>query len=166
MDITTTAADGLLDRKEEEEGGEKRRDIFIWFDSLCVNQRVHQKFDPDFFVGALREAIGEIGRIMVVASPWDNPANLTRSWCLWELYCATLNENTRVEIMIVPSQREAFRQALRADSLGLVARMGKIDVKKAQAWSKSDEEMILNAARTAKGGIEAVQESVVGSIHK
>ncbi len=35
--------------------------------------------------------INKIGRMVVITSPWDDPKNLKRSWCLWELYCAFLN---------------------------------------------------------------------------
>jgi len=44
--------------------------------------------------------------------------------------------------------------------------MRKTDVIKAQAFSVDDASMVLNAARTAKGGIDAVQESVAGPIRK
>jgi len=100
-------------------------------------------------------------------TPWNNPGNLTRSWCIWELYSASLFENdVNINIIIPPTQVDPFRNELRKDPLQIMAKLGNIDINKAEAFDKKDQESILNAAKESKGGVNGVRESVIGPLRK
>jgi hypothetical protein len=87
-------------------------DIFIWMDALIMNQHKAERkeYDTEFWTKTFHGAINKIGHVAVIMTPWDSPYNLIRSWCLWEIYETTLDPNTKVDVVIVPSQREAFRR--------------------------------------------------------
>ena len=103
-----------------------KEDLFMWFDALIMNQHKagRNEYDTDFWSKTFHKAINDIGRTVVIMTPWDAPYNLTRSWCLWEIYGSTLYEETIVDIVIVPNQREVFRKALRKNAQDLAVRMG------------------------------------------
>jgi len=64
--------------------------IYFWFDLLLNSQwsNDENKSKPfDWWSRNFQNSIKEIGHTLVVLSPWENPIPLTRSWCLWEIYC-------------------------------------------------------------------------------
>ena len=141
-------------------------DLFIWLDSLNVNQHKAdaQLYPVEFWKTTFLEAIRDIGRTVAVLQPWNDPIPLTRSWCIWEICGSSLHPDTQVESSIVPIEQEAFIESLKNDVFNLVSKISNIDVSKAQAWKPSDQEMILQAAINSKNGIRGVQESIVDPI--
>ena len=37
--------------------------------------------------GVFKTAVAAFGHTLLVLAPWQDPVVLTRSWCLWEIYC-------------------------------------------------------------------------------
>jgi hypothetical protein len=60
---------------------------------------------------AFKAAVRRIGHTLLVLQPWDAPLPLTRSWCLWELFC-TLDGGAALDIALTLAQRAAFQRAL------------------------------------------------------
>ena len=76
-----------------------------------VNQHSTAQRLQGWWSGAFRQSVVDIGCTVLVLQPWDAPVPLTRSWCLWELFC-TLEGGAKLQIAQSPAQREAFQDAL------------------------------------------------------
>ena len=70
---------------------------FFWFDPFSLCQIKEPQFgenqdkvivSTELLEKAFGDQIKAIGSVLIVASPWDNPAFLCRAWCLFELYMA------------------------------------------------------------------------------
>eukprot|EP01044_Picomonas_judraskeda_P002999 COSAG03_NODE_232_length_10264_cov_2.708706_11_plen_200_part_00 len=85
--------------------------------------------------------IALMGHTVMVLSPWDAPQPLTRSWCLWELYC-TYSARIPFSVCLGPDERRAFEAAILEDSGAVFDAFSKISVKDAKAGKQSDEDMI------------------------
>ena len=61
----------------------------IWLDLISTSQ--HTTFDkpPAWWQQTFISAIGRMGQMVMVMTPWDNPTCLTRAWCLIELSSCT-----------------------------------------------------------------------------
>ena len=106
---------------------------------------------------------------MILVDKWDEPAPLTRAWCVWEVFTvARLQEETGkmqdVRVVLPAGEEERLRQAIRKDVLGIVPKFGKIDVLKAKAFSEEDRAMIVGMVEEL--GADEVQEAAVGLLKK
>ena len=71
---------------------ESRPNEYYWFDICVNNQNIAADLPQDWWSTIFKRSIGEIGRVLLVMSPWDDPIPLTRAWCLWEIMCAIEND--------------------------------------------------------------------------
>ena len=62
---------------------EENPDAYFWYDVFINNQHVLGQTDLG---AAFSNAIEEIGTVLCVMSPWNNPTPLRRAWCLWEIF--------------------------------------------------------------------------------
>ena len=51
----------------------------------------------------------------MILSPFEDPVPLTRSWCLWEIYCTLEAPGCVFEVALPEAQQTAFEVALHAD---------------------------------------------------
>ena len=79
-------------------------DVYIWFDLFSVNQHISDKVDPDWWNKSFMNAVKEIGHVVLVLSPWQNPIPFTRAWCLWEIYCAIVT-GSKLEVAMDSGER-------------------------------------------------------------
>eukprot|EP00808_Paulinella_micropora_P022732 g60377.t1 len=140
-----------------------RSQTFLWFDIFTVNQ--HQTFtvDPDFWFEAFRENFRAIGRTVLILSPWRNPVPLTRSWCLWEIFCTRLTKAS-FEICLSPTEVTDFEHALVQDFDSILGSLSRIDVKKAEAGKKEDQEKILALVEGMQGGVHELNKAVLAEM--
>ena len=61
---------------------------FFWFDCFVLDQHAQSSQGAEWWRTTFMRAIGGIGHTVMMLSPWSSPVPLTRSWCLWELYCS------------------------------------------------------------------------------
>eukprot|EP00808_Paulinella_micropora_P011235 g76372.t1 len=140
-----------------------RSQTFLWFDIFTVNQ--HQTFtvDPDFWFEAFRENVRTIGRTVLILSPWRNPVPLTRSWCLWEIFCTRLTKAS-FEICLSPTEVTDFEHALVKDFKSILDSLSRIDVKKEEAFKKEDQEKILALVEGMEGGAHELNKAVLAEM--
>eukprot|EP00808_Paulinella_micropora_P011515 g70249.t1 len=119
--------------------------------------------DPDFWFEAFRENVRTIGRTVLILSPWRNPVPLTRSWCLWEIFCTRL---TKASFEIYPSPTEAtdFEHALVKDFDSILDSLSRIDIKKAEAGKKEDQEKILALVEEMQGRAHELNKAVLAEM--
>ena len=59
----------------------------------------------------VKESIRDIGSVLLVMTPWDDPIPLWRVWCLFEKYSA-IDVQADMHIAFPFFQREAFKAAI------------------------------------------------------
>ena len=134
---------------------------FFWFDCFVLDQHAQSSQGADWWRTTFMLAIGGIGHTVMMLSPWSSPVPLTRSWCLWELYCSHQTE-ARFSVCLGTGEQEAFREAIVQDSGVVLEAFAKIDVRAAEAGSPADRERILSAVEETVGSVRlnaiAIQE--------
>ena len=114
---------------------------FYWFDTFAIDEHASQDRPQEWWSTTFQQAIEMMGHTVMVLSPWDAPQPLTRSWCLWELYC-TYNARIPFSVCLGPDERRAFEAAILEDPDVVFDAFSKISVKDAKAGTQSDEDMI------------------------
>eukprot|EP00808_Paulinella_micropora_P011372 g70050.t1 len=140
-----------------------RSQTFLWFDIFAVNQHQTLMVDPDFWFEAFRENVRTIGRTVLILSPWRNPVPLTRSWCLWEIFCTRLTKAS-FEICLSPTEVTDFENALVEDFDSILGSLSRIDVKKAEAGKKEDQEKILALVEGMEGGAHELNKAMLAEM--
>eukprot|EP00300_Choanocystis_sp_HF-7_P025993 c28455_g1_i1.p1 GENE.c28455_g1_i1~~c28455_g1_i1.p1 ORF type:complete len:393 (-),score=-3.53 c28455_g1_i1:163-1341(-) len=141
-------------------------DMYMWFDALVINQHFSETkdCDPELWVPTIMKTVNDIGRLAIVLSPHYNPYNLIQSWCLWELYSATTNKDTQIDLIILPDQIESFRTSVREDLLGVLTKLCNINITTSTTTTEAEQKSILFAVTHEIGGIDAVHENIISVI--
>lgn len=91
---------------------QKRRTTFVWFDIFCVNQHLRSPQPGEglqaFAFDPLRNAIVTAEHVEMFLETWDDPATLSRVWCLEELRVAILM-GKKVRITMPHGAMTSFR---------------------------------------------------------
>eukprot|EP00808_Paulinella_micropora_P009272 g73850.t1 len=126
-----------------------RSQTFLWFDIFTVNQHKTSTVDPYFCSGE---------------HPDDrNPVPLTRSWCLWEIFCTRITKAS-FEICLSPTVVTDFEHTLVNDFKSILGSLSSIDVKKAEAFKKEDQERILALVEAMEGGAHELNKAVLAEM--
>jgi hypothetical protein len=88
---------------------------------------------------------------LLVLSPVEAPAALTRCWCLFEID-STLALNAKLDIQIPSSDLVKFRDALSNGEFDFNSWVSNIDIANADAFDLDDKRMIMNQVATRRGG--------------
>lgn len=129
-----------------------------WFDAFANCQHTAPARSHDWWSNVFKQAIKAIGRVVLVLQT-DDPIPLTRSWCLWEIACAT-EAGVAFDVALSAASVTRLREMLMHDSDSLLCRLSSIDLRLAQARAVSDRESI-NVAVEAGPGFDAVNATVV-----
>ena len=79
---------------------------FFWFDTFAIDEHASQDRPQEWWSTTFKKAIEMMGHTVMMLSPWDAPQPLTRSWCLWELYC-TYSAHIPFSVCLGPDERRA-----------------------------------------------------------
>eukprot|EP00605_Chrysophyceae_sp_TOSAG23-4_P001667 GSChrysophyteH1.ASY1.ANO1.1829.1 assembled CDS len=139
-------------------------DIFIWFDLFSNNQHKAISFPFEWWRDTFLNAIGKLGRVVMVLSPWNNPIPFTRAWCLWEIYCA-VKTGSKFEVAITPDQYTAFVEGITNKTGAFYQMLADINVEKSEAWSATDKERIFDAVKSSVGFAE-LNAMVIGKMRE
>ena len=90
---------------------------YVWLCCLCNNQhRIHARRDDEQLVIPIMEykeffehKIPEIGEVVALISPWNEPVYLTRAWCIFELYTAIVSDECTLHIEMPREAREQLK---------------------------------------------------------
>jgi tetratricopeptide (TPR) repeat protein len=133
---------------------------YFWIDIFVGAQHKAPTLPQEWWSTTFKDAVAHIGHTVLVLQPWHAPVPLTRSWCLWEIFC-TLDTAKELTIVLSQAQQEAFQKALLDEFDSIVMAMSKIDTRKAEAFKEADEKMIYAAIEKTAGGFTEVN----GRIH-
>ncbi|CAB9501022.1 Kinesin light chain [Seminavis robusta] len=158
-DIVDTLTDFCLQNKLNP----KR--TYIWICCLCVNQHrvVENSALPrsgmlvqnqvDFFP-ILGERVQTIGHLLAMMAPWNAPVNLTRIWCIFEIFTACTTDRCKVDIVMSPKEKQSFAQDVINNGKGINALyelLGNTRVENAKASVESDRLAILRKVESGVG---------------
>jgi hypothetical protein len=90
-------------------------DIYVWFDLFSNNQHKAIALDFTWWSETFKTAIQQLGKTIMVFSPWHNAIPLTRAWCIFEMY-ATAATSSVFEIAMLPSDQNDFMDSLLEDA--------------------------------------------------
>ena len=130
---------------------------YLWFDILVVNQHLSDVRDFTWWKTEFQEAIHEIGTVLLVLAPWENPIPLTRSWCLWEIFSAA-HTNSTLQVVMSKDQEERFLRQLRMDFGEINHSIESLDMNNAEAGNSNDKRMIQEAVEHSELGFDRINE--------
>lgn len=135
-------------------------DVIIWFDLFSNNQHKTSSMEFDWWCNTFKSSIANIGHVVMVLSPWNNPVPLTRAWCLFELYCCITTES-KFEIIMPPEQENCFLTDINNNQVTqAVNRMlSLIDCEHSESYYLQDKERIFEVV-TKTVGFSAVNALV------
>ncbi len=82
----------------------------VWVDLFSYNQHLEGNNQSDFIRTTFSSVIERIGYTMMVLTPWDDPKPLTRTWCLYELFCTIKSKDIQFEIAMTTNEKSRFIQ--------------------------------------------------------
>lgn len=138
---------------------EKNPDAYFWFDLFTNNQDNLEEKSFDWFSSTFQSKIRDIGQVLLILSPWNDPVPLTRAWCLFEIFNA-LRTTEKLHIQMPMRERQTLKTAVVLDRKCLIQALSKIRIENATARYDSDKKLILEVVENAEGGLYAVSKKV------
>jgi hypothetical protein len=119
-------------------------DTVIWLDVFSVNQ--HPSVPKGFYwwFETFQQAIEQCGHTVMVLSPWYDPVQLKRTWCLWEMYC-TVSSGKTLDIVFSEKDEVEFCREISDKSLNLLK--FKIDVENSSCNYSGAHSNIISAIK-------------------
>ena len=132
----------------------------LWLDLMSTSQHATFSKPPQWWQDTFCSAIGRMGQMVMVMTPWDNPVCLTRAWCLIELY-ACRSSGSNFCVALPPSERAHFLEQIAERGAAFYGMLSKVNTAKSECSRDSDRERIFEAVRGLEGGFIALDRSVL-----
>ena len=142
---------------------EDKPGAIIWLDLISTSQ--HATFDqpPEWWQHTFCTAIGQMGQMVMVMTPWDNPVCLTRAWCLIELY-ACRSSGSHFCVALPPSERARFVEQIAERGAAFYDMLSKVNTAKSECSRDADRDRIFEAVRGLDGGFVGLDRSVLKTL--
>jgi len=137
--------------------------VIIWLDLFSTSQHSTFSKPPEWWQQTFVTAIGQMGQMVMVMTPWDNPICLTRAWCLIELY-ACRSSGSRFGVAFPPAERARFLQQITKRPAAFYDMLGKVNTANSECSRDSDRERIFAAVRGLDGGFSALDRGVLSTM--
>jgi len=105
--------------------------------------------------------VSQIGSVVCMITPWENPLYLSRVWCLYELSTAFANPSCQVHIAMPPREEERIAKVLITERTNndnplepLYKALNNTRVQEAHASQEADRLKILDVIRKRQGGYD------------
>jgi hypothetical protein len=133
--------------------------IIIWFDLFSVNEHASAtevKKTFGWWSTTFKAAIKNIKNILVVLFPWKNPIPFTRSWCIFEIFCA-ISTGCKFQVTFTDDDRKM----LKASGIDLIQSLvDSIDAEKSEATQDEDKRLVRRTIVKYSGGMDSFNERV------
>jgi len=96
----------------------------------------------DFTPEVVQELVTEIGTTVLVATPWNAPVALLRTWCIYEIGC-TILKGARLRITLPPDAEESYNSETTEAIKAFHTNRFKVDIEASEAQQSSDKHTIL-----------------------
>ena len=137
----------------------------FWFNCSTLNQHLAAKgsFTGQWF-NFFRDSIESIGHTIAVMMPWRAPINLTRAWCVYEIFETVRRKSnaTKCTFLLPPQDRKAMlgTMVLQKGLEELNGVVTDVDVNAAEGGGNERAEILRRARDAAHGGAKALNELV------
>jgi hypothetical protein len=138
--------------------------IVIWFDLFSVNEHTTSTQVRSFgwWSTTFKTAIKNIENVLVVLFPWDAPIPLTRSWCIFEIFCA-ISTRCNFEVTFTDNDRETLRNT----GIDLIETLvSSIDAEKSESTKPEDGELVKRTIIKYSGGMASFNQSVKDKVRE
>ncbi|KAJ3072447.1 Kinesin light chain 3 [Podochytrium sp. JEL0797] len=118
----------------------------IWFDLLSNSQHNVAAKPFDWWQTVFKNAIEEIGSVVLVMTPFLDPIPLKRVWCIFEIYTAAI-AHTNFHIAMPVSEEENFLENLVLGD-GYNSVLASINSQESESSNPSDKEAIFEVIQS------------------
>eukprot|EP01035_Chromulina_nebulosa_P026828 gene26828-35176_t len=145
-----------------------RSEEYFWIDSFITNQHEAEK-SIEWWTTLFKQSIVDIGRAVMVMSPWNAPVYTTRAWCLYE-FSIIVESKIPYDIILPPTQNARMIQELKSGSVTFTGKgyilnhLNQIDIRKAQASKKSDLNAILSLLMGSRLGFRELNRRIISAL--
>jgi hypothetical protein len=138
--------------------------VIIWLDFLSTSQHSTMSKKP-WWLQTFESAIGQMGHMVMVMTPWDNPVCLTRAWCLIELF-ACLSSGSQFGVAMPPCERARFLEEICDKAEAFYGMLSKVNMSNSEFSRDSDRQRMFAAVRGLDGGFTGLDRSVMHSMRE
>jgi tetratricopeptide (TPR) repeat protein len=135
-------------------------DDFAWIDMFMYTQYNNGDGSTEAWIKRFELLVGDIGRVVAIITPWEDPIALRRIWCLFELICA-MRTGARLQVVMPKVEESSLRDGVLKDPELVMKMLTTIEFKNANATRKED----LNAIRAVVDGMERGSHGVDIVVH-
>ena len=146
----------MVDVMEQYTGG--FADTDFWFNLYTNDQNYMSTRDFEWFGSTFRNSLRDIGQVLLVLSPWDDPTPLRRAWCLFEIFNSIVDDDVELSINLPSSEVNKLKSAVTDDCDCLIQALSDIQAENADAFVSADKAMIFEVIRKSTGGFAHVNE--------
>jgi hypothetical protein len=138
--------------------------VVIWLDVFSKSQHSTFSEPPEGLRQTFISAIGRMGQMVMVMTPWDNPICLTRAWCMIELY-ACRSSGSRFGVALPPSERARFLSEIVDKAGAFYGMLSKVNTfANSECSHEEDRQRIFAAVEGLDGGFSALDRSVLSTM--
>ncbi|KAJ3200442.1 Kinesin light chain 3 [Entophlyctis luteolus] len=125
-------------------------DPVVWFDLFSNSQ--HGVVDRPFewWTGTFMNAVENIGNVVMLLMPWDDPIPLRRAWCVFELF-ACAKTSSRFEVALSRSEAKRFAETFKTNYRSFRDLLGVLRSEESEASVATDRNKIHQAIRDSIG---------------
>jgi tetratricopeptide (TPR) repeat protein len=135
----------------------------MWLDLICTSQHSTVDRPPEWWQNTFCSAIGRMGQMVMVMTPWDNPVCLTRAWCLFELY-ACRSTGGHFAVAFPTTDRAQFLSQIADIGDAFYNMLSHVNTAKSECSRQLDKQRIFAAVRGLDGGFSALDRSVLNTM--
>jgi hypothetical protein len=126
-------------------------DGFVYVDVFIVNQHIHQVITTEVLQKTFGDAIEAIGSMGIICSPWKQPENVGRAWCVFELLTASVR-GVQTKVLMAAEEKEDLIRAMTSNELGFATYttlFGGVNVSNCKAKMEGDQNVIVQLLEQA-----------------
>ena len=121
-------------------------DPSIWFDIWSVSQHKSSSRDFNWWQSTFLNAIGAMGRVLMVMLPWDCPKTLTRVWCIFEAYSCEATQSRFIVTMTEEESKKLVAEICR-NPVSLLKTLSSVSCEASEARDLKDRDQIFEVIR-------------------
>ena len=116
--------------------------------SVCQHEQIVVR-PSSWWLNTFKESISNIGSVLMVLSPWENPRALQRTWCVLELFLCNSTNGT-FNVAVSASERQKFLDDIQ-DPRKFYRMLSRVQVERSNCGKPKDRADILGAVKDHVG---------------
>ncbi|KAJ3102326.1 Kinesin light chain 3 [Physocladia obscura] len=130
--------------------GKDDKEPFIWFDIFSNSQYIADGRQFEWWGTSFMNSIKEMGKVIMILLPWDNPVILTRAWCVLEVY-ASHKTGSSFHVAMTKKESARFSEGMIYDADEFYEMLARVSCQKSDASLEVDKENIFALVKEQVG---------------